>query len=605
MLPYHRLTPGSLTGLACGEGDPDTLTLLLAAERSRRLLLLRMLDDATELGPGWDLLSEAQRRAPAVVDELLTHPQTGMWLATALRRLRGTAARDEPPLWVVLGHFSALAAVAGLRAEIDFTIQVPVRHGRVVLPALGCAVVPAAEPWTTATVRVEAGNAVVETAGATVAVPPTPGSAGPGWHPLRRLTVGPARQRLEVALDDVDPYRTYPQPTEPRPLSEEAAGRWRQVLERAWDVLRQEQPGTAEAMRRGVLSLTPTPARERFRPRSVTSGDAFGGIEASDPDDAVQLAVTLVHEFQHTKLGGLLHLTPLLADDSDGRTELWYAPWRDDPRPLEGLLQGIYAFVGITRFWRTHRRSTGAHTTMADFEFALWRTHLSRAIEQVHRHPRLTPLGGVLLDTLRDHCARWLEEPVPGEQLALARLCADDHVARWRAHHLRPPAQAVDEAVHAWLAGASAPPASLAAEPGVVPDPAARWLDSLAMLVRHGIAATDDDRPAPEEAEKAAARVTGALAGDALLALGDPAAAHHAYVTDLTTDRARPGAWSGLGQALTATAEAPEAARLLRHRPEQARAVHESLWHTTGAPPDPVRLATWLAGRQGPPGAIR
>ncbi len=206
---------------------------------------------------------------------------------------------------------------------------------------------------------------------------------------MRRLSVGPDKLQLQVALDDVDPYRTYPWPTEPRRLSEAAAARWRHVLERAWEVLLREQPGTAEAMQRGVASLSPTPARERFRPRSVTSGDAFGGIEASEPDDAVQLAVTLVHEFQHTKLGGLLHLTPLLTHDADESTELWYAPWRDDPRPLEGLLQGIYAFAGIAGFWHAHRRAAGAQQAMAHFEFALWRTHVATAIEQIHRHPAL------------------------------------------------------------------------------------------------------------------------------------------------------------------------------------------------------------------------
>ncbi|WP_328757740.1 HEXXH motif domain-containing protein [Streptomyces sp. NBC_00271] len=593
-LPHHRLPPDSLAELVRGEGGPATLTSLLGAERSRRLLLLRMLDDATDLGPAWDLLSQAQQRAPALVDDLLMYPQTGMWLATALHRLRGTASEAEPPLWVVLGHFSALAAAAALRAELDFGIEVPVRHGRVPLPTLGCAVLPTTEPWTTATVRAEAGRAVVEASGAGVVIPLPFGSAGAGWHPVRRLTVGPAGRRLEIALDDVDPYRTYPQPTEPRPLSEEAAAHWGQLLERAWAVLLREQTGTAEAMRRSVFSLTPTAARERFRPRSVTAGEAFGGIEASEPDDAIELAVTLVHEFQHTKLGGLLHLTPLLTDGSDGGTELWYAPWRDDPRPLGGLLQGIYAFVGITRFWRAHRTAAAAQTAMAQFEFALWRTHVATAMEQIHRHPRFTPLGTALLDTLRGHCAQWLAEPVPEEQRALARLCTDDHVARWRAHHLRPAAPAVDAAVRAWLDGASGPPGALAAEPEVVPDPSARWLDSLAMLVRYRLGDTDDDRPSPDWPEKAAARVTGALAGDALLAAGDATAARHAYLADLAVQPDRAGAWAGLGRALAAADTEPTAAHLLCHHPERARAVHRSLRQVTDTPPDPIHLATWL-----------
>ncbi|MER5433199.1 HEXXH motif domain-containing protein [Streptomyces sp. NPDC002588] len=597
-LPHHRLPVGGVTELMRGEGGADTLDHLLRAERSRRLLLLRMLDDTTDLGPAWDLLSRAQRHAPQVVEDLLMYPQTGMWLAATLRRLRGSAPEDEPPLWVMLGHASALAAVAGLRAGLDFAVDVPVRHGRVPLPTLGCAVLPVTEPWTTATVRAEGGKAALEAPGATVPVPFPLGSSGPGWHPLRRLAVGPGDRRLEIVLDDTDPYRTYPLPTEPHPLSAEAAALWRQLLEQAWAVLLEEQPETADAMRRSLFSLTPTAPRERFRPRSVTSGDAFGGIEASEPDDAVQLAVTLVHEFQHTKLGSLLHLAPLLTRDTSAAPELWYAPWRDDPRPLEGLLQGIYAFVGIAAFWRRHRTATADRNALAHFEFALWRTHVTTTMEQIRHHPRFTPLGAALLSTLRDHTGRWPAEPVPDECLALARLCADDRRARWRAHHLQPPAPAVDAAVHAWLDGAGGPPAALAADPEVVPDPSARWLDSLAVLVRHRLAGPDDDRIPPDAPEKTAARVGGALTADALLAWGDAKAARHAYLTHLAAEAGPAGAWAGLGSALTLAGTDPEAARLLRHHPERARAVHDALLRATGTAPDPLHLATWLASTE-------
>ncbi|MEU9730843.1 HEXXH motif domain-containing protein [Streptomyces sp. NPDC048002] len=586
-LPRHRLPSSALDELSCGEGGPATIGLLLAAERSRRLLLLRMLDDAAGIGPAWDLLSAAQRRAPEAVDELLMYPQTGMWLATALRRVRGSAVPDDQPPWVVLGHVSALAAVAALRAELDFSIEVPMRHGRVTLPTLGCAELPATEPWARATVRAESGRAVVVAPDAAVTVPDPPDTPGPGWRPLRRLRVGPPTHRLSLALDDVDPYRTYPRPTEPDPLSEEEARGWARAVDRAWTILLEEQPRTAEAMRAGLLSLTPGPPRERFRPRSVTAGDAFGGIESSAPDDPVQLAVTLVHEFQHTKLGGLLHLTPLLAEETAENPELWYAPWRDDPRPLDGLMQGIYAFVGIARFWRTHRLASGASTPMAHFEFALWRAHVTTALRQVHRHERLTPVGAQLLDRLYALCTRWLDEPVPDLPRSLARACVSDHATRWRAHHLRPPERAVREAVRAWLAEAPAPPRSLDTPPEVVPDDSARWLDSLAVLTRH--------RLSGEDPEKAA--VTGASGADALLAAGAAGAAQDAYLAHLAATPEHPTAWAGLARTLALTRTSPTAAHFLRHHPERARAVHRAVTAATGTPPDPVRLATWLADR--------
>ena len=56
--------------------------------------------------------------------------------------------------------------------------------------------------------------------------------------------------------------------------------------------------------------------------------------------------MTLVHEFQHSKLSAMLDLVPLTDPDDHGR---YFAPWRVDPRPLAGLLQGVYAFVGRRR----------------------------------------------------------------------------------------------------------------------------------------------------------------------------------------------------------------------------------------------------------------
>ena len=49
------------------------------------------------------------------------------------------------------------------------------------------------------------------------------------------------------------------------------------------------------------------------------------------PADGETLALLLIHEFQHVKLGAVLDLLDL-CDPADRR--LFYAPWRDDPRPL-------------------------------------------------------------------------------------------------------------------------------------------------------------------------------------------------------------------------------------------------------------------------------
>ncbi|MFD7879472.1 HEXXH motif-containing putative peptide modification protein [Streptomyces sp. NPDC059766] len=38
--------------------------------------------------------------------------------------------------------------------------------------------------------------------------------------------------------------------------------------------------------------------------------------------------------------------------DTEEGTELRYAPWRDDPRPVDGRFKGVCAFLAVVGFWR-------------------------------------------------------------------------------------------------------------------------------------------------------------------------------------------------------------------------------------------------------------
>ncbi|GAA1903202.1 HEXXH motif domain-containing protein [Streptomyces durmitorensis] len=611
-LPVHRLSAAGFRALARGEGGRAVVVELLAAERSRRMLLLRALYDGLSGGgvsaegptppagaaalsyrEAWALLERAQRTAPDVFEDILMSPHTGMWLSLALRQLRG-ASFEDAPMWAVAGHLSALAASAGARAGLDFSVAVPVRRGIAFLPTVGCAELKVAESWSTAQVVSREGKLrIIGEQGAVVVGPGREGGA-PGWRAVRRLSLGVKRPQKCLALEEFDPYRTFPQPSEPLFLSETDARVWQGMLTDAWELLLRDEPESAEAMRVGLMSVTPTPARERFRPHSVTAGDAFGGVMASRPDDATQLAATLVHEFQHIKLGSLMRLRPLnLTGPGLGphpgpglAEELFYAPWRDDPRPLGGLLQGIYAFAGVTRFWRSHRQSADpAQAGLTHFEFALWRTQVSSTVELVRTHERLTPLGRQVLDALRERCAEWSDESVPAAELRLAQEVAADHRARWRAHHLRPPAAAVQEAVRAWRRRDDRPPPVLAGEPVLVPDAGARFLDTAAVLARHRLSGAGGDGRGAEGAEDA----------DVLLARGDLAGARGAFAALLSGTGTPFGAWAGLGRALAGDEAHEGASWLLRNHPERACAVQGALRNATGQGADPVRLAAWLA----------
>nr|WP_245589427.1 HEXXH motif-containing putative peptide modification protein [Amycolatopsis balhimycina] len=99
----------------------------------------------------------------------------------------------------------------------------------------------------------------------------------------------------------------------------------------------------------------------------------------------------------------------LARDDSRERL---YAPWREAPRPIDGVLHGIYAFFGVAAFWRALSAAEPAHE-LAAFEFALWRTAVWRTLRAVYDDESLTSTGRRFLDGIAAKLAPWQKEPVP------------------------------------------------------------------------------------------------------------------------------------------------------------------------------------------------
>jgi len=121
------------------------------------------------------------------------------------------------------------------------------------------------------------------------------------------------------------------------------------------------------------------------------------------------LALMLLHEFQHVKLGAILDMYDLF-DRTDAR--LFRAPWRDDPRPIEGLLQGTYAHVAVAEFWRVRYRAGGEQAAAAADRFACWRAATAESIETLARSGSLTEMGQRFADGMRSTVASWLDERV-------------------------------------------------------------------------------------------------------------------------------------------------------------------------------------------------
>lgn len=593
----HTLSWEDFDLLARSEGGPDPVRRLRTAERSRRLLLLlSIIDEVAEnrdrqspLGSpeaAWDLLVRAQEADPRAFDDVLIHPYTGSWAGYATRLLRQDVEGDRP-LWVHIGHLHALAAATAIRADIEaFHVRVPVWRGIVALPTLGIAHLDGVPDRATAEVRAVAGRVEITACGRTVVVPADPSSDAPGWQGIHVVELGSGSRRLTVRIDDVDPYRGLHGPRAPYRLGPDDLRDWCDLLGRAWELIVRLLPEFADALPAGLDTIVPDPPFP-FRLPSASSGEAFGGAVICRPEDPVTLAAALVHEFQHIRLGGLLQLVPLHSED---KTERLYAPWRDDPRPIGGVVHGIYAFFAVTEFYRVLCRSRPADE-LAAFEFAHWRNQVERTLETIREDDELTEAGRKFLGHVADRCEAWRHDKVSASAAHWSELATADHYAGWRLRHLRPDPAAVDRIVRAWVSGAAAP-GTESVSTVLVTEPDGAWFEARADLLRVRLGEDGERR-----ARDAWPRIIGASEADWALVDGRGETALDGYRTELLGDLEAPRAWIGLGLALRATGDEATATVLL-DRPELVRAVHRRIRKHGGPVPTPEEVARWLAAAE-------
>jgi HEXXH motif-containing protein len=441
--------------LSSGGGDPGSVEFLWRTQSSRRLLLVGQLFNAVERDPSLlgdlppitavrEVLDAAQAASPAAFKALLLHPQVGGWAAYTLRRLRGGAgASGTAPEWVEFGGMHVLGIVAAMRAGVPWRTRIPHRDGKVMLFGLGMALFPGLSADGLVDAETSDGRLTLTAEGVRVSIDSHGDSPDTGrWWGLRTMTAG-GSPPFSVAIDDLDPFRDLADPVPPQRLSDAEVAAWRALLTDAWSLLCRHHAASAAAIAPGVVSLVPLPPGDGRETRSASSGEAFGSVMLSQPPDAVTLAVSLVHEFQHIKLGGLMHLMQLTREHCGGK---YYAPWRDDPRPIAGLLQGVYAFFGIAAFWRRQREVvTDVEARLADFEYAYARTQTCEALRIIKACDALTELGHEFVNGLVEQTESWKNgDKLDPEAEDAARLVTDHHRTGWRVRHQRPSAHEVD-----------------------------------------------------------------------------------------------------------------------------------------------------------------
>jgi hypothetical protein len=304
------------------------------------------------------------------------------------------------------------------------------------------------------------------------------------------------------------------------------------------------------------------------------------------PDSAEVLALLLIHELQHLKLGALMDLTDLHHRDRRGH---YHAPWRIDPRPVEALLQGTYAHLGVTDFWRMRRRDGSGSDNAAHVEFAHSHEMTRQAIAGLAGCGELTERGAVVVAAMAQTVRTWEAEGVPVAVAAGVRDISHATTARWRLRNLRPEPGEIADLVADWRARV-APTRTAAPEQSEAPTPTATataepavWAGLVGVLRRTVIA--------PHRVDPVAAHLDEA---DRAYLAGAYRAAADGYRRRIERDPVGDeDAWIGLTLALGRLGQAQPAGALWQ-RPDLVRAVYAELSRRGCPPGSPGVLAAWL-----------
>lgn len=593
MFTTHQLSVEALAALVGVGCDAAVFRQLRGVQYSKHLMLLHAVaEKADGMDPArqeiaafraaYQVLGAVQQADPGALAWLFGLPQVGAWAHDCLARMD----QGLPPDF---GYLASAAAAVAVRAGVPFQLDVPASSGRMPFPGLGYVHLPDIDGDTWIRLRGDgerlAVAAVTQARCADLIPDDGSGEAVPHWQGTHEVLAAADGRTWRTLLENTDRYLDrYMLPMSAAITPDEVTS-WRDCLQRAWEILVRHHGWAVEQVAEGVSAIIPLIPRSATEMESATTSRAFGAIATCRPSAAVFMAETLVHESQHLKLGGLLDVVRLMGPCE----ERVYAPWRLDPRPAAGLLQGVYAHLGVARFWNAQRRAeTEPDEIMrAQVAFERWRSTIEPTATTLLGTGCLTPAGTRFVTLLRDQ-GRLLEaEAVPADAKKIARVMALDHRLSWQLRHSALDTASVAELASAYQRGQPLPCRAL---------PEVRIAENTRKIspsVRGQLLSTRFLEPWRSPAQDFAG-ASGLSNADRLLIGGHESAAVEGYRDEiLAASEPLADAWVGLALASHLVPEAPQLSALTVRLPLMFD-VHACLYGQ-GIRSDPLELAAWFA----------
>jgi len=212
----------------------------------------------------------------------------------------------------------------------------------------------------------------------------------------------------------------------------------RTLVERALTLVARYDPATFAVLAEvtQVVALKPAGAGGYT---NVSHSDLPGAFILGVMHHPFELADAIVHEHYHNRLFCIEEAGSFFDPAQDALTdERYYSPWRDEPRPLRGVLHALFVYTPVCEFWLAVYGDRERQADVSDY--AMDRiiripAQLDLAINALQAHARFTALGDQLFAELREAraaiAARVERECLPADAPAL-RCAVDGSIHRER-----------------------------------------------------------------------------------------------------------------------------------------------------------------------------
>jgi HEXXH motif-containing protein len=178
-------------------------------------------------------------------------------------------------------------------------------------------------------------------------------------------------------------------------------------VEEALAVMARHQPAVFGQFRELMRVIALKPAHPGSFRDNVSHSDLPGAFVANPVRQPYYLAHTLIHEFHHNRLFFIEDIEPIVENPGlmPGDDARYCSPLRVDPRPLHGIVHGLYVLIPVVRYWLSvydsGEVSDDVQAMVVD-DIVRSLLQIRIAVFQLDRYARFTPFGERLYTQMKD-----------------------------------------------------------------------------------------------------------------------------------------------------------------------------------------------------------